>query len=143
MLLHALWKQGSRSRVAAQATAAFPGSDFERTSSDQAVWALRRASSSHLARLDNAAVACGWQTVAGEMRLPVRCSYPLDFATSRYLNTAWLMLHGALISKRTAVEQHLTTVDESVAREVDSWVEEILRNNRTLRRKPTSHRRKS
>ena len=142
VLLHALWKQGSRSRVAMQASAAFPGSAY-RPDSDRALWTVIRAGSNDLARLDNAARASRWEDALGEVRLPVRCAHPPDFPASRNLYTAWMLLESALLNKHGSIQQRLLAVDESVAREVHAWVEDILRNNRPVRKTRISHRRKT
>lgn len=125
-MLHVLWSRGSRSRVAAQARAIFTGSDYERGEvGNRAARAFTRISAKHLERLHDAAIAC-WGNRKSDLRVPTRCVLPRDFPASRHLYAAWMLLDTAILNRHGSIEQRLGAVNESVAREVDWWIADIL-----------------
>jgi hypothetical protein len=139
-MLHSLWAKGSRSRVAAQARATFPGSDYQRNEisrrslavftsmASRSGWPESDAVASdigtdtaHLKRL-NAAAEHSWGV---RSIVPMRCTPPPDLPASPQLYVAWMLLDSALTSRTGFLEQRLRAVDESVTREVEIWAQSI------------------
>ena len=135
-MLHALWARGSRSRVAAQARAIFTGSDYDRNEvRNKATRVFTRTSPQHLARLQAAAISC-WGIQQDGMRVPTRCVLPRDFPASNHLYAAWMLLDSAILNKHGSIEQRFRAVSDSVANEVDWWINDISRLNKTTNALP-------
>jgi hypothetical protein len=128
-MLHVQWTRGSRTAVAMQARSIFTGSEYRRNvAGNDAIRDLAlevfRPNAQHLDRLHAAAASC-WGDRNGDLRVPTRCVLPRDFPASGHLYAAWILLDSAILNRHGSIEQRLRAVDESVAREIDWWIEEI------------------
>ena len=122
-MLHALWSLGSRESVTAQARVIF--SDSHTMLRDPR--APLRVSRLRLEQFDASAISCGWRDKKRGLLIPTKCTLPRDFPASSYLYAAWMLLDAAILNKHGSLEQRLGAVQDSVAREIDSWLKDVSR----------------